>query len=232
MVFDRTISVREKKVAKTLGIVGVVFFILFGIVISGVAFQKEWVQQLDLFFTDLIRNNPAPIQKSAWLSFVFFSTWFAQSKLTTSIALLISLWFGFQKRIALALWFFLSILLGEITLKLLKHFVARPRPATNGELGELAFAHGFSFPSGHALASALFYGSLALLLCYSNANHRTKTIGAVVLLFWIFLMAYDRVYLGVHYPSDVLGGFLLGVAWSCCSLALYLGFLKRPYKIA
>ncbi len=232
MVFDRTISVREKKVAKTLGIVGVVFFILFGIVISGVAFQKEWVQQLDSFFTDLIRNNPAPIQKNAWLSFVFFSTWFAQSKLTTSIALLISLWFGFQKRIALALWFFLSILLGEITLKLLKHFVARPRPATNGELGELAFAHGFSFPSGHALASALFYGSLALLLCYSNANHRTKTIGAVVLLFWIFLMAYDRVYLGVHYPSDVLGGFLLGVAWSCCSLALYLGFLKRPYKIA
>ncbi|WQS94308.1 phosphatase PAP2 family protein [Helicobacter pylori] len=228
MVFDRTISIREKKAAKALGIVGVVFFILFGIVISGVAFQKEWVQQLDLFFTDLIRN-PAPIQGSAWLSFVFLSTWFAQSKLTTSIALLISLWFGFQKRIALALWFFLSILLGEITLKLLKHLVARPRPATNGEL---AFAHHFSFPSGHALASALFYGSLALLLCYSNANNRTKTIGAIILLFWIFLMAYDRVYLGVHYPSDVLGGFLLGVAWSCCSLALYLGFLKRPYKAA
>ncbi|ADI34938.1 Hypothetical protein HPV225_0870 [Helicobacter pylori v225d] len=223
MVFD--ISVREKKAAKALGIVGVVFFILFGIVISGVAFQKEWVQQLDLFFTDLIRN-PAPIQGSAWLSFVFLSTWFAQSKLTTSIALLISLWFGFQKRIALALWFFPSILLGEITLKLLKHLVARPRPATNGEL---AFAHHFSFPSGHALASALFYGSLALLLCYSNANNHIKTIGAIISLFWIFLMAYDRVYLGVHYPSDVLGGFLLGVAWSCCSLALYLGFLKRPY---
>ncbi|GAA6977289.1 phosphatase PAP2 family protein [Helicobacter pylori] len=229
MVFDRTISVREKQMAKALGITGVVFFILFGIVISGVAFQKEWVQQLDLFFIDLIRNHPTPIQGSAWLSFVFLSTWFAQSKLTTSIALLISLWFGFQKRIALALWFFCSILLGEITLKLLKHLVARPRPVTNGEL---ALAHGFSFPSGHALASALFYGSLALLLCYSNANNRIKTIGAVVLLLWIFLMAYDRVYLGVHYPSDVLGGFLLGIAWSCCSLALYLGFLKRPYPIA
>ncbi len=228
MVFDRTISVREKKVAKALGITGVVFFILFGIVISGVAFHQEWVQQLDLFFIDLIRN-PTPIQGSAWLSFVFLSTWFAQSKLTTSIALLISLWFGFQKRIALALWFFFSILLGEITLKLLKHLVARPRPVTNGEL---ALAHGFSFPSGHALASALFYGSLALLLCCSNANNRIKTIGAVVLLFWIFLMAYDRVYLGVHYPSDVLGGFLLGIAWSCCSLALYLGFLKRPYPTA
>lgn len=228
MVFDRTTSVREKKAAKALGVVGVVFFILFGIVISGVAFQKEWVQQLDLFFIDLIRN-PAPIQGSAWLSFVFFSTWFAQSKLTTPIALLIGLWFGFQKRIALGVWFFFSILLGEFTLKSLKLLVARPRPVTNGEL---VFAHGFSFPSGHALASALFYGSLALLLCYSNANNRTKTIVAVVLLFWIFLMAYDRVYLGVHYPSDVLGGFLLGIAWSCCSLALYLGFLKRPYKAA
>ncbi|ANH48347.1 membrane protein [Helicobacter pylori] len=226
MVFDRTISVREKKAAKTLGVVGVVFFILFGIMISGVASRQEWVQQLDLFFIDLIRN-PAPIQGSAWLSFVFFSTWFAQSKLTTSIALLISVWFGFQKRIALGVWFFSSILLGEITLKLLKHLVARPRPATNGEL---ALAHGFSFPSGHALASALFYGSLALLLCYSNANARFKTIGAIILLFWIFLMAYDRVYLGVHYPSDVLGGFCLGIAWSCCSLALYLGVLKRPYN--
>ncbi len=226
MVFDRTISVREKKAAKTLGVVGIVFFILFGIVISGVASRQEWVQQLDLFFIDLIRN-PAPIQGSLWLSFVFFSTWFAQSKLTTSIALLIGLWFGFQKRIALGVWFFSSILLGEITLKLLKHLVARPRPVTNGEL---ALAHGFSFPSGHALASALFYGSLALLLCFSNANARLKTIGAVVLLFWIFLMAYDRVFLGVHYPSDVLGGFLLGIAWSCCSLALYLGVLKRPYN--
>ncbi len=228
MVFDRIVSVREKKAAKTLGVVGIVFFILFGIVISGVASRQEWVQQLDLFFIDLIRNQ-APIQGSLWLSFVFFSTWFAQSKLTTSIALLISLWFGFQKRIALGVWFFSSILLGEITLKLLKHLVARPRPATNGEL---ALAHGFSFPSGHALASALFYGSLALLLCFSNANARLKTIGAVVLLFWIFLMAYDRVFLGVHYPSDVLGGFCLGIAWSCCSLALYLGVLKRPYKVA
>ncbi len=228
MVFDRIVSVREKKAAKTLGVVGVVFFVLFGIVISGVASRQEWVQQLDLFFIDLIRN-PAPIQGSLWLSFVFFSTWFAQSKLTTSIALLIGLWFGFQKRIALGVWFFSSILLGEITLKLLKHFVARPRPATNGEL---ALAHGFSFPSGHALASALFYGSLALLLCFSNANARLKTIGAIILLFWIFLMAYDRVFLGVHYPSDVLGGFCLGIAWSCCSLALYLGVLKRPYKVA
>ena len=92
MVFDRTISVREKKAAKTLGIIGVVFFILFGIVISGVAFQKEWVQQLDLFFIDLIRN-PAPIQGSAWLSFVFFSTWFAQSKLTTPYSLACGLGF-------------------------------------------------------------------------------------------------------------------------------------------
>ncbi len=226
MVFDRIVSVREKKAAKTLGMVGVVFFVLFGIVISGVASRQEWVQQLDLFFIDLIRN-PAPIQGSLWLSFVFFSTWFAQSKLTTSIALLIGLWFGFQKRIALGVWFFSSILLGEITLKLLKHLVARPRPVTNGEL---ALAHGFSFPSGHALASALFYGSLALLLCFSNANARLKTIGAIILLFWIFLMAYDRVFLGVHYPSDVLGGFCLGIAWSCCSLALYLGVLKRPYN--
>ncbi|WP_041913122.1 phosphatase PAP2 family protein [Helicobacter mustelae] len=201
--------------------IGIVFFALLGLVAVGVMQGREWVQSTDLFFLDLVRN-PAP-SFGAWLDFVQFSTWFAQSKLIAPIALLIALWWVLQRRLALGLWFFSSVLLGEIALKILKHIFQRPRPATNGEL---YLAHGFSFPSGHALAAALFYGLLAFLLCFSKASTRAKTAGAVFLLFWIFLMMYDRVYLGVHYPTDVLGGFLLGMGWSCCSMGLYLWFHK------
>ncbi|GMB90902.1 Integral membrane protein [Helicobacter ailurogastricus] len=207
---------------KLLWIFGVIFFVLLGLGAVGVVQKQGWVQSVDVFFIDLVRS-PAPTQ-GAWLNFVLFSTWFAQSRLTTPIALLIGLWWVFKKRTTFGIWFFSSVLVGEIALKTLKHVIKRPRPTTNGEL---FLAHGFSFPSGHALAAALFYGLLALLLCFSRASVGAKVGGFALLFFWIFLMMYDRVYLGVHYPTDVLGGFLMGMGFVCCSMGFYLGYLKR-----
>ncbi|CRF53020.1 Membrane-associated phospholipid phosphatase [Helicobacter ailurogastricus] len=212
----------QNSAVKLLWMLGAFFFVLLGLDALGVVQKQEWVQGLDAFFIDLIRN-PAPTQ-GIWLKFVLVSTWFAQSKLTTPIALLIAAWWVFQKRTALGVWFFSTVFVGEVALKGLKQLVARPRPATNGEL---YLAHGFSFPSGHALAAALFYGLLALLLCFSRASVGAKVGGFALLFFWIFLMMYDRVYLGVHYPTDVLGGFLMGMGFVCCSMGFYLGYLKR-----
>lgn len=125
------------------------------------------------------------------------------------------------------MWFFFSILLGEFILKFFKFLVARLWFVINGEL---VFAYGFSFFSGYVLVLAFFYGFLVLLLCYFNVNNCIKIIGVIILFFWIVLMLYDRVYLGVYYFSDVLGGFLLGIVWLCCFLVFYLGFLKCFYN--
>ncbi|CRF49028.1 Membrane-associated phospholipid phosphatase [Helicobacter heilmannii] len=214
---------RQKSTVKLLWILGIIFFMLLGLDTLGVVQKQDWIQSLDAFFIDVIRT-PAPTQ-GIWLKFVLVSTWFAQSKLTTPIALLIAAWWVFQKRTALGVWFFSTILVGEVALKSLKHLVARPRPFTNGEV---CLAHGFSFPSGHALAAALFYGLFAFLLCSSRASLGAKVGGFVLLFLWIFFMMYDRVYLGVHYPTDVLGGFCMGLGFVCCSMGFYLGCLKRP----
>ncbi|TMV43406.1 phosphatase PAP2 family protein [Paenibacillus mesophilus] len=93
----------------------------------------------------------------------------------------------------------------------LKSLFERPRPSVDA----LFHASGFSFPSGNALMSASFYGLIALLL-FRHWRKRapglawTVAIAAIVL---IILIGVSRVYLGVHYPSDILAGFAIGGAW-------------------
>lgn len=88
----------------------------------------------------------------------------------------------------------------------LKELFARPRP-----LGEhLTYAAGFSFPSGHAMVSTAFYGFLAYLL-WINIPGRCGRVCSGLLILLIILIGISRVYLNVHFTSDVLAGFLLGV---------------------
>lgn len=87
----------------------------------------------------------------------------------------------------------------------LKHWFGRSRPA--GEA--LTAASGYSFPSGHAMLAMVFYGFLAYLLI-SHAKNKLEWYGVAVLCLMILLIGFSRVYLNVHYASDVLAGFLFG----------------------
>ncbi|MBI4057592.1 MAG: phosphatase PAP2 family protein [Elusimicrobia bacterium] len=69
-------------------------------------------------------------------------------------------------------------------------------------------AYGYSFPSGHALGAMVCYGWLAWLLAKSFPQHQTKIFAVSGIL--IFLIGFSRIYLGVHWPTDVLAGWLLG----------------------
>jgi undecaprenyl-diphosphatase len=94
---------------------------------------------------------------------------------------------------------------------LLKPLYARPRPDV---VAHLDFVDSASFPSGHALAASIFFGTLALIASrvIRDDLRRALIVGGALLV--IFLVALSRVYLGVHYPSDVLGGVLVGTTWS------------------
>ncbi|MDD3363627.1 MAG: phosphatase PAP2 family protein [Syntrophomonas sp.] len=88
----------------------------------------------------------------------------------------------------------------------LKHLFERSRPV--GEA--LTIASGFSFPSGHAMVSIAFYGFIAYLVI-SYKKDKWGCLGATALCLLVFMIGFSRIYLNVHYASDVLAGFLFGL---------------------
>lgn len=102
-----------------------------------------------------------------------------------------------------------------------KSWVERSRPSI---IPKLIQAGGQSFPSGHAVTSAAVYLTLAILACRHFKGYRAHATLFALAFGMIATVSFSRLYLGVHYPSDVISGALLGSAW-----ALFLGalFSKR-----
>lgn len=115
--------------------------------------------------------------------------------------------------------------LGELaTTSVLKVAVHRPRPEL---FPRLTSASGDSFPSGHAAGSAAVYGVIAVVLgIWLTAPARRWLLAGVVA--WVALIATSRVLLGVHYPTDVLGGLAVGALWLGLALTLAPAVPQSP----
>ena len=111
-----------------------------------------------------------------------------------------------ERRSALAL---LVVPTGMLLNVGLKESFRRVRPTLEDPLVQLAT---YSFPSGHAVASTVFYG-MACVLVFTHVRSRAwRTLAAVVAVAMVLVVTFSRVYLGAHYPSDVVAGVALGTA--------------------
>lgn len=122
-----------------------------------------------------------------------------------------------MRRYSTAGFVVLSVSCGAVLSFMIKAIFVRPRPEIVPHLVE---ATSTSFPSGHAMNSAIVYLTLAVLLARSEANRQIQfyLIGAANFL--TLLVGTTRVFLGVHWPTDVLAGWVIGAAWAAlCSLA-------------
>ena len=106
-----------------------------------------------------------------------------------------------------------NLVLVVVINQVLKFIIQRPRP----DGFRLATASGFSFPSGHSMVAMAFFGLLAWLVWKYEADRRLRRLYATGFALVIVMIGVSRIYLGVHYASDVLGGFCLSMAW----LAVY-----------
>ena len=107
--------------------------------------------------------------------------------------------------------------------QLLKFILHRPRPTKY----RIIEAIGYSFPSGHSMVSMAFYGYLMYLAYKYIKNKYLKWTIIIVLSLLICLIGTSRIYLGVHYTSDVLGGFLISISYLVIYITAVNKFLKE-----
>jgi undecaprenyl-diphosphatase len=100
---------------------------------------------------------------------------------------------------------------GELLNAAMKHAFNRPRPVI---VPHLRMVYSTSFPSGHAMESAIVYLTLGAILMRAADSRLTKIYILAVAMLLTMLAGISRVYLGVHYPTDVLGGWIVGFIWA------------------
>jgi undecaprenyl-diphosphatase len=186
---------------------------LFGLI-------AEWMvggatQAFDTVVVEWIRARQAP-----WLDWLALAGAALGSGLATWIVLgvgSIVLWFTRHHISVLLLW--IALLGGRLLSAELKALFDRPRPeplawdlAIFGS--PIDFPASPSFPSGHAVTSVILFGTLAYLVVRLEPTVTLRRITLAVAALLILLIGLSRVYLGVHYPSDVLAGYLAGFVWA------------------
>lgn len=179
----------------------VILLVAFAIITQAVLQQEilqideiiyKWVHQV--FNHDIFYN------------FFLFITDFGSASVLIIICLL-SFFLAKKRRYGMSIT--INLLVIFILNIILKNIFQRPRPENLMLITET----GFSFPSGHSMVSMAFYGYLIYLAYKKIYNIPARNTTCILLSLLIILIGISRIYLGVHYASDVLGGFCLGAAY-------------------
>lgn len=117
----------------------------------------------------------------------------------------------------------LNLIIITIFNLILKNIIQRPRP----EGYRLIAESGYSFPSGHSMISMAFYGLIIYMIWKTMKNKKLRNIVCVLITILVILIGISRIYLGVHYASDVIGGFVVSIAY----LIVYVSITKTILKI-
>jgi undecaprenyl-diphosphatase len=135
----------------------------------------------------------------------------------TLIVIVVAAYLVAARKVATAAFVVAAVSGGGLASTLLKLVFARTRPDIVGQLVEV---HSASFPSGHALNSAVTYLTLGALLARTESARWMRIYVMAVAMSLTLMIGCSRVYLGVHWPSDVIAGWCFGAAWALlCSLA-------------
>lgn len=138
------------------------------------------------------------------------------------IVLAALVWLLLLRKVGAAVLVAISVGGGVLLSSLLKSSFGRARPDL---VPHADVVHTLSFPSGHAMSAAVVYLTLGALLARAQEHRRLKIYLITVAVILTLLIGISRVYLGVHWPSDVLAGWCVGSAWAllCWAVALWLG---------
>ncbi len=150
-----------------------------------------------------------------WLDKIFWLITQTAGPLVVVLVVGTAVWFWQHGERTIAMLFIVSFAGTFLLNSVLKLIFARPRPNL---FPPLVVEHSYSFPSGHTMAAIAYYGLLALVLW-----QRGRRGWAILAGLWVPLVALSRVYLGAHYPSDVLASLAVGTIWLVIVWFTYTG---------
>ncbi|MCH5586089.1 phosphatase PAP2 family protein [Shimazuella sp. AN120528] len=212
MNWSKTLTSTKKYI-----LISILFLSFFTFVFA--KFADELVEA-DLFhFDQTIINWIGTFVKPQLTSMMKFFTFFG-SPLALILFLIISVsWMVWQKKRWESLFLVIAIAGGGLFNQLLKWIFHRQRPTLHRLIQET----GYSFPSGHSMISFVFYGMICMLLMVFLKSRTPKVIVIISTVIMVVMVGMSRIYLGVHYPSDVLAGYAAGGAWlMICLIGLRL----------
>ncbi len=190
-----------------------------------VSIVEEWkeneIAQFDNGVFDIVRGTISPKLTAIMTSITFLGGIQGIAIFTVCVVAILLI----LKKFPLALFVSITILTGAGFNWLLKWIFKRERP----DIEALIEQGGYSFPSGHSMSSFIFYGSLAFILFRALDHKRYKWASVAGVGLLVLLIGISRVYLGVHYPSDIVGGFTAGGAWLTLCITIYMYFYKRKH---
>ncbi|MCF7835612.1 MAG: phosphatase PAP2 family protein [Candidatus Marinimicrobia bacterium] len=191
------------------------FFILFLGIVQNVL-SKDWIVETDACFMNLIASLRTVTLAKFFLFFTYLGNW----QFITSLSAIIAIILFLLKERRKLVFFLTGVVGGEVLYYSLKLLFHRARPDA---IFSLIIKDGYSFPSGHATMSFLFYGIVAYALFYLLKKNWQKIFLIISFSVFIFLIGFSRIYLGVHWVSDILAGWVFGAGL----LVLLITFFKE-----
>ncbi|KRN29774.1 hypothetical protein IV38_GL000664 [Lactobacillus selangorensis] len=197
-------------------------YFLFGCLWWGIVHHTGWIHALDRFGIAVIAGHPNP----ALTKFMVFITSCGNTITVVALTTIATLFLLYMHQTTWASFLLLNVGVFSYLGTVIKKIVQRPRPSVH----HLVYAGGFSFPSGHSTGAILFYGALIIIILHSVQNKHWRRGLITLACFMIFLIDISRVYVHVHYPSDVLGGFFYGLGSLMLSEIIYQNLhLLNPF---
>ncbi|WP_339146290.1 MULTISPECIES: phosphatase PAP2 family protein [unclassified Sutcliffiella] len=156
-----------------------------------------------------------------FLSYIGSRLFFYPALIVLSVVLL------FKKKWSLVLFIWCNLVGVRLLNTFLKSIFTRERPT----LDHIVEAGYYSFPSGHSMNSMAFFGAIAILVLIVVRSDWIRITVVMSCILLILLIGCSRVYLGVHFPLDVLGGFLMGASWLFFISAILLKLEQQNRKL-
>jgi len=180
-----------------------VFTYAFTRIIS-VTFIDQRIVQFDDFVSTIIQSFRSPLLTEVM---IFISLLGADIILI--VATIIVVFMRWRKHKKESILFTIMLVFGAILNIVLKSIFQRARPTFD----PLLVVSDYSFPSGHAMNSLVFYATVAYFMYYYTKNALLSVLVLTLCIVLILLIGISRVYLGVHFPSDVIAGYIAGTMW-------------------